>query len=123
MRQIVFGFMAMSMLALSWGTALCQDCSNPTQLCAEDPLDGQLLDQSNATVFNCITSPFTSFYSFTTNNSNSGSGTVEIAIENLDCIGLTGADEVSAVVVSFDATDPCNAVFYSAVSTCETDTN
>ncbi|NQX90927.1 MAG: gliding motility-associated C-terminal domain-containing protein [Flavobacteriales bacterium] len=122
MRQNLFSFLAIGFLISCCITAMGQDCANPTQLCTEDPLNGELLDQSNATVFNCIASPFTSFYSFTTNNSSSGSGAVEISIDNMDCMGINGADEISAVVVSFDPADPCNAVFYSALSACETDT-
>lgn len=99
-----------------------QDCNNPMQLCAESMLDAEVLDNVNPVVFNCITNLYTSVYEFTTNSSNANNGLVEVSFSNIACAGLNGADDISAAVVSFDQADPCNAVFYSLLSTCETDT-
>lgn len=117
-------FLALSLLGvlLTSVNVKAQDCLDPTQICAEDPLSGEVLDQINPIAFDCMNTLYTSYYYFSTNNSNTNSGEVDVSITNLACMGLTGADQVFASVVSFDPADPCNSALYNLESLCGSDT-
>ncbi|MGB0423796.1 MAG: gliding motility-associated C-terminal domain-containing protein [Flavobacteriales bacterium] len=122
MKKHIFLSLSVVALFLISFKLSAQDCSDPTQICAEDPLSGQTLDQINPVVFDCMNTLYTSYYYFSTNNSNTNTGEVDVSISNIQCMGLTGSDEIFASVVSFDPSDPCNSVLYNLESFCGSDT-
>ena len=121
MKQLYFSLCVLGFALISFN-AKAQDCASATQICAEDPLEDQVLDQISPLVFNCMNTLYTSYYYFSTNNSNTNAGIVDVSISNIECMGLTSSDEIFASVVSFDPADPCNAVLYSLQSVCDSDT-
>lgn len=99
-----------------------QDCSNPTQVCAE-ALQSGMLDTPNSVTLSCFDADYTTFFYFSTNTNATNTGNVTVSVSNIDCfVGLL-SDTLEIMVVEVDpAGDPCDVISYTAVSGCASDT-
>jgi gliding motility-associated-like protein len=112
-----------SLLCIAYSTSMnAQDCTNPSQVCAETVQSG-LLSDPNPVVFDCFDAEYTSFFYFSTNTNATNTGNVTVSISNIDCfVGLL-SDTLEILVVEVDpAGDPCDVISYSSVSGCASDT-
>lgn len=99
-----------------------QDCSSPSELCAET-INPNSIVSSNPVSFSCFNAAYTTYFEFTTNNNPINTGAVTVSLTGLNC--LTGGvnDTLQAVIVEVPAGgDPCFPGSYIAVSDCEADT-
>ncbi len=112
----------LAVLLLTGGVLLAQplndDCANASLLCAGEAIPGNNTGSTGSPGF-CPGTGAMLWYSFTT---NSVGGSVDVAIDAIQCPDVAGMDnELSAVVLSGDGS--CALGSFTAASTCTQDSS
>lgn len=95
-----------------------QTCSDPALLCPEAPTSLFILDDADAFLnFECIDATHVAVMRFQSNHNFENPGSARIRISQVSCLGATGPDTLSAVVVSATG-DPCAPANLTAMGPC-----
>lgn len=117
----VLRLIALAFLAIAAGTLAGQppndDCADATALCAQQPLAGDNTGALNSTPAYCQPGAMNVWYTFTT---NSVGGEATVALDGIDCPGITGMDNgMSLIILAGDGS--CAPASFAPVSPCASD--
>lgn len=119
-NRLLFSVLTVLVAQFTSVASLAQPCQNAQVLCADNPDGDTDIDTPAPVNFGCFSALNTVFYSFTANNNSSGVGDATIEIVDINCPGLSGAEEVQAMVVQVvdPLLDPCDPSNWLDVTGC-----
>jgi gliding motility-associated-like protein len=102
--------------ALATAPVAAQSCDNPLNLCPEEPTSVFITEPSFLN-FECIDADYVAVLKFRSNHNFENPGNARIRITQVNCVGASGPDTLSAMVVAA-AGEPCDESVLTPMGTC-----